>query len=262
VVTAFPKAHPPAQNRGKGGATASGIPSKSRAWASPQLRQSMLRSIAVVLTIVAFGSPQSTPVIDLTTLATRNRVREPATASSSGGAVAGNGVLPEQKGPLDMNVVSVEIGHGPEPFIVFEVQVRNIGEEQFEFPVDPNLADLEPENVNTAYAYQVAYIAPLFDSDHQGQVLLPGISLYGSESITGSVHMLHRGESLRIRAKVPSKPVGLDGALKTPAKSSIKAVLMIQRDVVSLKSGVLHEDSKQIVPQITSSNAIASSPSP
>jgi hypothetical protein len=216
----------------------------------------MLQRIVIALTIVAFGSPQSTPVVDLTTLVPRNRVREPVTAASSGGAVGGNGVVTERKGPIDMNVLSVEIGHGPVPFIMFEVQVRNIGGEQFEFPVDPNLADFEPENVNTAYAYTVAYIAPFLDSEQQGNIFLPGVSLYGSEYVTGSVQKLDRGESLRIRAKVPLKPVGPDGALRIPTSSSIKASLMMQRDFVSQKSGVLHEDSKQIVPQITSSNAI------
>jgi hypothetical protein len=222
----------------------------------------MLRRIGVVLAIVAFGSPQSIPVIDLTTLAPRNRVREPMTASASGGAIGGNGVLPEHKGPIDLNVVSVELGHGPGTFIVFEVQVRNVGDVQFEFPVDPNLADFEPENANMAYAYDLAYIAPLLDSARRGKLPLPGVSLYGSKAIAGSVHVLDRGESLRIRAKVPLKPIDPDGALKIPADSSIKVSLMMQRDFVSQKSGVLREDSKQMVPQITSTNAIAFSPSP
>jgi hypothetical protein len=217
----------------------------------------MLLRIVVALTFVAFGNPQTTPVVDLTTLVPRNRVREPATASSSGGAVGGSGEIQQRKDPIDMNILSVDPGHTQEPFIIFEVQVRNISSAELEFPVDPNLADFEPENVNTSYAYTAVYIAPFFDSKQKASIFLPGVSLYGSGYVTGSVKKLDPGESVRIRAKVLLKPIGPDGASRIPTRSSIKSSLLMQRDFVSQKSGVLHEDSKQIVPQITSLNAVA-----
>ncbi|MGA7927662.1 MAG: hypothetical protein WCA20_16935 [Candidatus Sulfotelmatobacter sp.] len=217
----------------------------------------MLREGIVALIVAAFGSPQTALVVDLATVAPRNRVREPATASSSGGAVGGSGVIPERKGPVDMNLLSVELAYAPEPYLVFEVQVQNTSGDELEFPVDPNLADFEPENATMAYAYTAARITPFLDLKHQGNMFLRGVSLYGSEYVTGSLKKLDRGESVRIRARTPLKPVGPNSASKIPTRFSVKADLLMQRDVVSQKSGVLQEDSKQIATQITSLNAVA-----
>src|ERR1022692_373066 len=145
----------------------------------------MLREVIVGVIVIAVGNPQSTSVVDLTALAPRNRVREPATASSSGGSVGGSPGVMEGKGSIDMNMLSVAPVNVPEPYVVFEVRVRNTGSREFEFPVDPNLADFEPENVITAYAHTAAHVSLFLYLKRPGDMFLPAVSLYGSEYVTG-----------------------------------------------------------------------------
>jgi hypothetical protein len=163
----------------------------------------------------------------------------------------------EGKGSIDMNMLSVAPVNVPEPYVVFEVRVRNTGSREFEFPVDPNLADFEPENVITAYAHTAAHVSLFLYLKRPGDMFLPAVSLYGSEYVTGSLKKLEPGESVCIRAKTPLKLVGSNSRSKIPTRSSVGAVLLMQRDLVSQQNGALHEDSKQIVPQVTSLNAVA-----
>jgi hypothetical protein len=219
----------------------------------------MLREVIVGLLVAAFGSPQSTPVIDLTLVVPRNRVREPATASSSGGSVGGSWVTTQQRGPIVMSILSVEPVRVQEPYVVFEVQVQNTGSDEIKFPVDPNLADFEPESVTTAYSYTAARIT-LFIELKEGNIFLPGVSLYGSEYVPGSFRTLDGGESVRIRARTRVKAV--PSGLRIPTRPSVRAALLMQGHFVAQQSGGLHEDSKQILPQVTSSNAVAFSLDP
>jgi hypothetical protein len=121
--------------------------------------------------------------------------------------------------------------------------------------VNPNSADFEPEKVTTAYAYISAYIPLFLDLKQEGDIFLPGVSLYGSKYLTGSLRRLGSGESVKIRARTTLKPVSPNNTLKIPPHMSVKASLLLQQENVSQRNGGLHEDSKQIVPQITSSNA-------
>jgi hypothetical protein len=222
----------------------------------------MLSEIIVSLIVVAVGGPQSGLLVDLTNVAPRNRVREPATASSSGGSVGGSAGLSQHKSSIEMNVLSVELAHTPQKCLVFQVEVRNTGEEQLEFPVDPSLADFEPGNAAIAYGYTAAHITLFIDLKQQGSLFLPEVSLYGSEGVGGSLKELGPGESIRIRASTPVKAADSESGRRISAPSSIKAVLLMQRDLVSQENGVLHEDSRQILPQVTSLNAVPFPPDP
>lgn len=216
----------------------------------------MILKTAFALALMFFGNQQTAPDIDLTVVIPKNRIREPVTGSSSGGLVGRTGGFAGGKDSAQITLLSLQLSRTAEPSVVFEVQVQNLGDKVLEFPVDPNLAEFEPSSAATAYAYEFAYITLFADLNKQGSRFLQGISLYGSEQIKGSLKMLRSGETVRIRARVPLRSAGIDSAETIPPSSPIRADLLMQRAAVSQRGGVLAQDSEQLMPQITSSNAI------
>jgi len=217
----------------------------------------MLRQ-AVFPVILLTASSQLAPDIDLVNIAPKNRVREPASVSSSGGQ-ASSSTQRNQELPLVVKVLSANLEKQSSGVVLeFEIEVRNIAGAGFELPVDPNLIDFEPTSSSTPYSYRSAYITPVLDHLRQGkEVLLSGFSLYGSERVRSSLRMLGPSETVRIRAALPVKSLTLSPRVsEIPDHLVVRADLLLQIHAVEERHGVLHEDSQQTVPQIVSSNFV------
>jgi hypothetical protein len=216
----------------------------------------MLSKILLALALAALGHQQTTPDIDLTGVVPKNRIREPLMGSSSGGLVGQSGNLVAGKDSVQVILLSVESSGETDPHLTFEIQIQNRGGEALEFPADPNLADFEPKDASISYVYELAYVALFADLKGRGSRFLPGLSLYGSEGIKGTMKRVNPGESVRIRGRVSLNPIGTGGPETIPPGSPVKAALLMQRASVSQKDGVLNQSSEQLMPQIASSNSI------
>jgi hypothetical protein len=76
----------------------------------------MMRQIAVLLVLLAATSGQANQVIDLTEVVPRNRTREPATVSASGGESGGDKRVSEGEDSLSIEILSAQVtdqGGGP-----------------------------------------------------------------------------------------------------------------------------------------------------
>ena len=177
----------------------------------------MLLKLMFALALAAFGSQAAAPDIDLTAVAPRNRVREPAAGTITGGLVGQSGGVVRGKSPLQATLLSVEPSLEAEPHVIFEVQVQNQGNEAIKFPEDPNSADFEPKSAALGYGFEFAYIALFADLKEQGSRFLPGITLYGSEEVEGTLKRLDPGDSIRIRGRVALKPIGTERAEAIPS---------------------------------------------
>jgi hypothetical protein len=218
----------------------------------------MLRRAVVLLTIACFVDAQVSSTIDLTGVVPRDRARAPLIVTSSGGGAGGNGIMSQQKPFIDMTLLAVSLEpDATQPFLRFEVKVENTGTENLEFPTDPNLADFEPERPTTPYSYTSAYMPLLLELKQQGNIVLSGMTLYGSKDINGSMRTIKPNESLHIRARIPIRRASANGAVSISGGVPVRAVLLLQQEHVSQKEGSLHEKSTQIGPQVTSSNAIS-----
>src|SRR5436309_2612038 len=106
----------------------------------------MLREIFVSLVMLFTAVPQTTPVVDFTGIVPRNRVREPVSASASGGAVGGDAHVAQQESSVAITIVSLELAReAPAPSVIFEIRLENVSSQTLALPLDPNLADFEPE---------------------------------------------------------------------------------------------------------------------
>ncbi len=205
-----------------------------------------MRSVIALIAIILAGMQVDDPLIDITRVSPRNRAREPMTSSASGGAVGGNGPVAQRGVSVGLTILSLKSFDAPEPSLVFEVRLTNIGRESLEFPSDPNLADFEPESANTPYAYISADLYILLNVNQQSSAVLPGVLLYGSKQVTGTLKLLGPGQSVRIRATTRLKALNADGVPKVTANLRAKVGLMLQQCSVMQNKGALHEDSMQI----------------
>jgi hypothetical protein len=215
----------------------------------------VMRSIIALTVIFLAGAQTGTPVLDLTSVTARDRLREPMTSSASGGGVGGNGQVAQEKGLLAVTVLSAKMdGSVAEASVIFEVEIKNISNRKIDLPVNPNLGDFEPERADVPYTYTSCYITLRFEG--QGHRLLDGLSLYGSTSVTSSMKELNPGEAVRIRARAHLKSRTWGDTSQVATSSRVIAVLLLQQNSVKEQNGVLHQDARQAAPEVTSSNAV------
>jgi hypothetical protein len=168
----------------------------------------------------------------------------------------------QQRATVDLTILSLESErNAPEPALVFQVRLTNVGQQDLELPMDPNLADFEPESASTPYTYLSAHIYVVLDLKQRSNAILPGVLLYGSRQVGESLKLLAPGQSIQIRARTTLKPVSPNDASRIPANLRAKVDLLLKRSSVRQDNGALHEDSKQI-PIQTASNFVNLSPAP
>jgi len=212
----------------------------------------MLREIVAAFMIAGLAGGQTTPVIDIVDVVPRNRINEPATVSASVGKAGGDVGTSRQESSLNIEIVSATIAKDTEaPTVVFQVRLRNIGQDKLAIPIDPNLADFEPALAGAPYSYISAHIFVVLQ---ETKGILQGVSLYGSKEITGSLRDLRAGESIEIRARTPLKPINPNVISEPRSHASVKAGLAILQGLVSLRGNILQEEIRQIAPEIVPSN--------
>ena len=216
-----------------------------------------MRSMITVIAILVATLQTGPPIVDLTEVVPRGRVREPMTSSSSGGGVGGSGLVAHEEESLSISLVSAAPDlTGQQASVIFDVELRNGSTRKLELPVNPNLADFEPDGPNVPYSYTSCYIA-LRSQEPPEPSFSQGVSLYGSREVADSMKELGPGEALRIRARALVKTAhsgGHAGVLKLPLH--VIAVLLLQQHFVAQENGALHQESKQIAPLVVSSNAV------
>lgn len=87
--------------------------------------------------------------------------------------------------------------------MTFEIKVLNSGKEAIIVPWTPHRADLESANANVPYKYLASDVSLLF-SDPKGPRLIPVYifeSLYGSQSVPGSLRELLPGQWFTVRGR-------------------------------------------------------------
>ena len=219
-----------------------------------------MRSVIALIALILAGLQADGSLIDITGVVPRNRVREPVTSSASGGGVGSNGPVAQQGVSVGVTILSLKRDdNAPEPSLVFEVRLTNVGRESLEFPTDPNLADFEPESASTPYAYVSAHLYVVLDLNQRSTAVLPGVLFYGSKQVTDTLKLLGPGQSIQIRARTRLKPVNANSMPKVTANLPAEVELLLQQSSVTQNNGALHEESRQISIQ-TVSNSINVSP--
>jgi hypothetical protein len=214
----------------------------------------MMSQIAVVLVLLAATSGQANQVIDLTEVVPRNRTREPATVSASGGESGGDKRVSRGENSLSIEILSAQIAdQAAGSYLQFEVLVRNISKGSVGLPIDPNLADFEPGRAEISYSY---LSANFFVTMQEANQPLQAISLYGSREVSGTLIDLSSGESIEIRAQATLKPLNRNTTTKGSHHLSVRAGLLLLRNSVTPRGKELHQDSEQVFPQLSSANTV------
>jgi hypothetical protein len=163
-------------------------------------------------------------------------------------------------GPLNMRILSATSGlFESEPSVTFEVELRNVSDRHLEFPVDPNLADFEPHRSDVPYRFLSSSITVRLEGQQRSWVS-QGVMLYGSGVLSESTEDLAAGSTLRIRALAALGPNGPAASVQTSPRVGV--VLLLQENEVRKQNGYLHQTSKQILPEVISSNTVLLSAKP
>jgi hypothetical protein len=147
--------------------------------------------------------PQEIGLIDLTNPPFRESMRHPRTLGDACGGVS----HPQIQRQVKVTIVSLDkTVYRPGDDLTFEVTVQNIGRRAVLVPWTPHASDVEPENDRVQYSCRVSSIILRFEDPEQ-HTFSVGSSLYGSRSVPGSLRLLAPGESFRVQARLPFRPL-------------------------------------------------------
>jgi hypothetical protein len=209
--------------------------------------------IIVATALVTQGSPA--PLLDLTNVPVRHRLREPVTASGSGHSAGYEGGL-KPPSPLALQLRSLEKGDSPDTAIA-ELEIRNTSRRHLEIPVDPSSRDLEPASPRIPYRYITAYLWLLAEPNAEQKMPTTGLHLYGSKAVPGTLRDLAPGEAIGIRAKIPVALVlqnepSIDAA--TSRTPTVRAFFALFDESITPSKGGIHSSTEEIIPTVTSTN--------
>src|SRR6476646_4057573 len=191
----------------------------------------MISQLLKLLLLTALLVQQEVPLVDLTNVVVRPRLREPISASGSGSLV-GYATTRPQAQPLSLEIV--KLGRAPSltpaALIFCEVQLQNIGKRPIDIPVDPSSRDMEPALVATPYEYLNAVLWFQNSSSTDSTPLARKLPLFGARNVSGSLKTLQPGEAIRIRANVPMPPLG--EAHNGPQDQALKAYFALYHDTI------------------------------
>lgn len=203
--------------------------------------------IIVATALVLQASPA--PLLDLTNVPVRHRLREPVTASGSGHMEGYQGGL-RQPSPLALQIRSLEKSGSPDMAIA-ELEIRNTSSRHLEIPVDPSSRDLEPASPSTPYRYLSAYLWLLPEPNADQKMPVTGLRLYGSRRIPGTLRDLGPEEAIRVRAKIPIAP-STSGAMTGVPK--MRAFLALFNESMTPGKDGIHSTTEEIFPTTSSAN--------
>jgi hypothetical protein len=219
-----------------------------------------VKHIATLLLAIALGAQEnSVPLIDLTNTVVQRRLREPATASAEGNAIAYTGRI-EPSPPLALELISLkkQKSDGDVRWIV-EVEVRNATKQELDRPVDPSSRDLEPASPSVPYRYLKAsiWLAEEPEAKEKENVRTHSLLLYGAKSVPKSLRTLAPGQAVRIRARISATRLLAEAPASGNQNKSIRAFLAIfSESVTPEKDGRLHSRSEEVSPSISSATVL------
>lgn len=213
-------------------------------------------TILIITTSLLATEDAAIPVIDLTNVISRHRLREPATTSASGGMVGYEGGA-RPAAPLTVELVSLRRHRDDDTLLIAEVEVRNVSKIDVAMPVDPSSRDLEPTSPATPYHYLKAYIWLAAEAGGGGSMPSTGLFLYGARAIPSSIRTLTPGQAVRIRAKIPLSPsLESTGIASTNPATAVRAFLGLFAESITPQRGSLHSATEELFPTISSSKTV------
>jgi len=188
------------------------------------------------------------PLLDLTNVPVRHRLREPVTATGSGHMEGYQGSPPPS--PVALQIRSLEKSGSPDMAIA-ELEIRNTSSRHLEIPVDPSSRDLEPASPSTPYQYLSAYLWLLPEPDAEQKMPATGLHLYGSKAVPGTLRDLPPGEAIRVRAKIPIAPTTSVAMSEAP---KMRAFLALFDESMKPGKDGIHSNTEELLPTISSAN--------
>lgn len=215
-------------------------------------------TIATVLLAACFAAQEITiPLIDLTHVVIRRRLREPVTASGSGDSVGYEGGRSPQP-PLALELASLMKSNTDEAVLIAEFEIRNVSRNALDLPVDPSSLDVEPESATTPYRYLTAHIWLAAEPGVKQGMPNSELVLYGSRRVPATLRTLKPGAAVRIRAKVPvSRDFQSEQANVRPR---IRAFLDLFENLITPEKSGLHSESHSALPMSISSLTVVEYP--
>ena len=196
------------------------------------------------------------PLLDLTNVPVRHRLREPVMASGSGHSAGYEG-RQTPPSPLVLQLRSLAKGDSPDTAIA-ELEIRNTSKRHLEIPVDPSSRDLEPASPRTPYRYRTAYLWLLAEPNAEQKTPAAGLRLYGSKAVPGTLRDLAPREAIGIRAKIPVAVAVQNGPSRGAARggtTSMRAFIALFDESITPGKDGIHSSTEEIFPTITSTNA-------
>jgi len=89
----------------------------------------------------------------------------------------------------------------PEQRIALEIRIENVGPAPINLPINPRLADLQPEDPHTRFEYYSLRLG-LEAGVPAGGLLIGSFELYGSPANPNTFLMLQPGQSIRVKGEV------------------------------------------------------------
>jgi hypothetical protein len=217
----------------------------------------ILTIIALTISIAAQVVP--VPMIDLTHVVARQRLREPATASGSGSSVGYEGsILPASSLVLKLISLKRDESNDVSKFIG-EFELRNAGRDNIEIPVDPSSRDFEPMSSTIPYRYVKAYIWLAAQPAAGENLPGAGLPLYGAGSVPASLRTLKPGDAVRIRAKIPAGniiPHRQDSDKDASHVLRVRAFIALFHESLAPQKDGIHSTVEEIIPAVSSSTTV------
>ncbi len=216
-------------------------------------------NVVKLLLLAVFLGQQQIPVVDLTNVRVRARLREPASASGSGSLVGYSASTPPIH-PLTLRIVKLSwVPEGGSAGLRCEIELKNVSKHLIDVPLDPSSRDIEPASAATPYEYLNAVLWVEHTGPAGSSVVARRLSLYGARTVTESLKTLQPGEAVRIRANVSGGTA--DGPQNRPPAGQFKARFALYHDYVHpVRQGELGVEVQSLIPDIESLNTLAIEP--
>jgi hypothetical protein len=145
----------------------------------------------------------------------------------------------------------VELVAGSPPSAILEISIENRSDKSVGFPIGTSPADFESKGADIPYSFESVLISVRPNTRLRTGLRIDPLSLYGSESVRGSLIPVHPGESLQIRLRAAleanASTVGDPGALNIyPSSPPENLDILFEHNTVGLEDGILHQDSRQV----------------
>jgi hypothetical protein len=161
------------------------------------------RSLFLFCSTLVFAiASQEVPLVDLTNAVIHKRLREPLSASISGGSVGYYESVPPPPPAMKLTLISARPQSGNTgQAVIYEVELRNLSDQPIDIPLDPSPRDIEPSAANVPYEFFNARLWIGMQAQAESSKPGSGISLYGARHNAATLRTLSPGGAVRFRVK-------------------------------------------------------------